>query len=82
MVGFMNGYMKDKSKFQYLDAVNKIWEFVKEHIIDSREGSEWFWEVDVNGVPFSYKPIVEPWKCPYHNGRMCLEMIRRMENAT
>ena len=24
------------------------------------------------------KPIVEEWKCPYHNGRMCLRMI---ENA-
>lgn len=23
------------------------------------------------------KPIVEPWKCPYHNGRMCMELIRR-----
>ena len=23
------------------------------------------------------KPIVEPWKCPYHNGRMCMEIIRR-----
>ncbi len=23
------------------------------------------------------KPIVEPWKCPYHNGRMCMEIMRR-----
>ena len=22
-------------------------------------------------------PIVEPWKCPYHNGRMALEVLRR-----
>lgn len=27
------------------------------------------------------KPIVEPWKCPYHNGRMCMELIRRNLNA-
>lgn len=79
IVGFLNGYEKDKSKLHYFEAVMKIWEFVKEHIIDTREGSEWFWEVDMNGNPFSKKPIVEPWKCPYHNGRMCLEMIRRIE---
>lgn len=27
------------------------------------------------------KPIVEPWKCPYHNGRMCMEIIRRNLNV-
>lgn len=82
MVGFMNGYEKDKSKLHYLDAVIKIWEFIKEHIIDTRAGSEWFWEVDVHGNPFSKKPIVEPWKCPYHNGRMCFELIRRLEDVS
>jgi len=28
------------------------------------------------GTP-AHKPIVEPWKCPYHNGRMCMELMRR-----
>ena len=45
--------------------------------MDKREGSEWFWCVDKNGKPIMDKPIVEPWKCPYHNGRMCMELIRR-----
>ena len=30
-----------------------------------------------NGRPDLDKPIVEPWKCPYHNGRMCMEMMKR-----
>ena len=30
-----------------------------------------------NGNPYMEEPIVEPWKCPYHNGRMCMEIIRR-----
>ena len=54
-----------------------MWDYIQENLIDRREGSEWFWSVDENGVP-DEKPIVEPWKCPYHNGRMCIEVIRRI----
>ena len=49
---------------------------------DKREGMEWFWKVDAQGKPYQDKPIVEPWKCPYHNGRMCIEVIRRGIDAT
>lgn len=82
VVGFMNAYGKDKSKIYYFDASIKIWEYIKQHIIDKRKGSEWFGAVDVDGKPIGRKPIVEPWKCPYHNGRMCFEIMRRAENAS
>lgn len=78
IVGFLNGYEKDPQKKEYLEAAESIWEFIKEHVMDKREGSEWFWEVDKEGKPYEGRPIVEPWKCPYHNGRMCMEVIRRM----
>jgi len=45
-------------------------------MVDTRPGSEWFWQADKYGTP-AHKPIVEPWKCPYHNGRMCMELMRR-----
>lgn len=77
VVGFLNGYQKNPDKPEYLEAAGKVWEFIKQYVIDGREGSEWFWEVDENGKPFEGRPIVEPWKCPYHNGRMCFEVIRR-----
>ena len=32
---------------------------------------------DEAGNPALEKPIVEPWKCPYHNRRMCMEIMRR-----
>ncbi|MGN0426991.1 MAG: AGE family epimerase/isomerase [Agathobacter sp.] len=78
IVGFLNGYEKDPTKEKYLRAAESIWEFVKAHLIDPRSGSEWFWYVDKDGKPAEGEPIVEPWKCPYHNGRMCLEVMRRL----
>lgn len=77
VVGFLNGYQLAPEHKEYLEAAKAQWEFIKEHVIDKRAGSEWFWLVAKSGEPVAGKPIVEPWKCPYHNGRMCLEVIRR-----
>ncbi len=77
LVGFLNGYQLSPEHTEYLDAAKAEWEFIKAHMIDQRPGSEWFWDVNKEGEAVSGKPIVEPWKCPYHNGRMCLEVIKR-----
>lgn len=79
VIGFLNGWQKDPSRTEYLDAAKSEWQFIKDHVMDKRQGSEWFWEVDQSGKPYEGRPIVEPWKCPYHNGRMCFEVIRRLE---
>ena len=77
VVGFLNGWQKNPDKPEYLDAAKAEWNFIKEYVIDKRKGSEWYWEVDPDGKPYEGRPIVEPWKCPYHNGRMCFEVIKR-----
>lgn len=77
VVGFLNAYQKDTEEIKYLQASKAIWQYIKEYVIDKRRASEWFWLLDEKGRPYENKPIVEPWKCPYHNGRMCLEVIRR-----
>ena len=77
LIGFLNGYELDPTHTEYLEAARSVWRFIREHLIDKRPGSEWFWDVDKEGKSVSGKPIVEPWKCPYHNGRMCLEVIKR-----
>lgn len=77
VIGFINGYQRHTDRKDYLNAAKAEWEFIKDYMIDKREGSEWFWETDENGKPYPDRPIVEPWKCPYHNGRMCMEIIRR-----
>ncbi len=79
VIGFLNGYEKTPERTEYLKAAKDTWEFIKTYVIDKRPGSEWFWRVSIDGVPDADKPIVEPWKCPYHNGRMCLEVMKRCE---
>lgn len=81
IVGFLNGYKLAPERTEYLDAAKATWNFIKEYVIDKRSGSEWFWDVTEEGKSVSGKPIVEPWKCPYHNGRMCIEVIRRSSDV-
>ena len=75
VLGFVNEFAKSGDP-KYADAAADIYHFICDKMVDHRPGGEWFWQTDENGVP-SHKPIVEPWKCPYHNGRMCLELMRR-----
>ncbi|MDF2943037.1 MAG: N-acyl-D-glucosamine 2-epimerase [Herbinix sp.] len=77
ILGFLNGYQKDESRTDYLTSAGKIWDFTKTYMIDHRKGSEWFNELYKDGTPIKTKEIVGPWKCPYHNGRMCFEVINR-----
>lgn len=84
VVGFYNAFQKRSktghgSAEAFRAAALDIWEFIKTKLTDSREGSEWYWRLTKDGTPDMEKPIVEPWKCPYHNGRLCMEMIRRTE---
>lgn len=76
VVGFVHQWQQTGEE-QYARAAAANFRFILEHVWDKRTGSEWFWCVDKHGVTTPEKPIVEPWKCPYHNGRMCLELMRR-----
>ena len=78
LLGFLNAWQKTGEE-KYLDAVRHQWTFIQEHMTDPREGSEWFWWTSEHGIPVE-KPIVEPWKCPYHNGRMVFEIMRRLKD--
>ena len=80
ILGFLNAYRKTGNE-AFLDTAVQLWNYTKEFIIDPRPGSEWFWDVNGNGEPASRKNIVEPWKCPYHNGRMCMEVYRLYEHV-
>lgn len=75
VVGFLNGYQKYGIE-KYREMSENIWGYIKEELIDKREGGEWISQIEEDKRP-TEKPVVDPWKCPYHNGRMCLEVLKR-----
>ncbi len=76
MIGFMNAYEITGNK-KYLEQSYKSWEFVKSHIKDNRMG-EWFWGVNADNSIMKDQDKAGFWKCPYHNTRACLELIKRI----
>ena len=73
VVGGFNMYQLTGDK-KYLEYSEKVWEFIKKHFIE--ETGEWAeWYIPHNTDYITNK--IAPWKCPYHNFRMCAEMMRR-----
>lgn len=77
IVGYVNLYQHFKDELSLTRAID-CWEFVKKHMID-RENGEWFWSILPDGKPDRKEDKAGFWKCPYHNGRMCLEIIERFK---
>jgi mannobiose 2-epimerase len=76
MVGFYNSFEISKDK-TYFDQALKSWDFIKENLV-SKTG-EWYWGINADGQALSKMDKVGMWKCPYHNARACMEMIRRLK---
>ncbi len=74
------GYFNLWDKFGAQDGLEKTlmcWDFIKENLID-RENGEWFWSLRADGTVNRSDDKAGFWKCPYHNGRMCMEIIERI----
>ncbi len=89
LVGFMNAFqLTGESK--YWDTVKLSWDFIDKHVID-HEGGEWFTKVNRLGTAYLIEPEddpspyyrndwkIDPWKCPYHNGRAMIELTNRIK---
>ena len=74
MLGFEFGWRMTKDP-EWIGRMRTQWTYICGHTVDPREGSEWFNELREDGTLVEEKPIVEEWKCPYHNGRMCLRLM-------
>jgi mannobiose 2-epimerase len=79
-VGFLNAYELSGKEY-FLKASERSWEFIEKYIVDHRHG-EWYWKVSRDGTPSNDKYKVDMWKCPYHNSRMCFEVMERLDRLS
>ena len=76
VVGFLNAWQLTDHK-KYLEYALKCSDYIKSHFIDTRNGG-WYSYVEADGTP-GKNDKAGFWICPYHNGRMYLEVIERLE---
>jgi len=74
-VGFLNAYQLTEDPVM-LEATQKVWTFTKARVVDTRDG-EWFYGTAPSGETITTAPKISMWKCPYHNARACMELVRR-----
>src|SRR5665647_792295 len=59
-----------------INVAIKCWDFTNKYLVDHKAG-EWFNAVSATGA-ISKGDKAGFWKCPYHNGRMCMEVMERV----
>ena len=77
VVGFINAWELSGDR-SWLDHALKAFDYIRSNLVD-RVNGEWFWSIRANGVVNTYDDKAGFWKCPYHNTRMCLEIITRLK---
>ncbi|MDX2186490.1 MAG: AGE family epimerase/isomerase [Opitutaceae bacterium] len=80
-IGFLNAYEIGRDE-RHLKAALKLWDVIASHYIDRGEG-EWHQNLD-RSLAVVPAAKISFWKCPYHNGRGCMELpirLRRLAAA-
>lgn len=75
VVGWLNLYQHFGDE-DALAKAGRCWDYIKSQLIDYEQG-EWFWSRHPDGTLNTVDDKAGFWKCPYHNSRMCLEIIER-----
>lgn len=75
MNGFYNAWQMTGEQ-KYVDACLKQWDWIKNHQVDKQNG-EWWASLDQDGKPILQESKGGNWKTSYHNGRTCMELLRR-----
>jgi mannobiose 2-epimerase len=75
MVGYFNAFQLTGNKKFYALSLGS-WSFIKSEL--KSPTGEWFWGIDEGKEPMMRNGKIGPWKGPYHNGRACLEILKRI----
>jgi mannobiose 2-epimerase len=74
IVGFLNAWQLT-GESHFFRKFMGVWEYIKKQIIDHDRG-EWLWGRTAEGAVMEGEDKAGFWKCPYHNSRACIEVIR------
>ena len=77
LVGFINAYQMSHDK-AYLNAAQRLWQHIEAEF--KTKDKEWSWYAISASKSSPY--IMGMWKCPYHNGRAMLELMRRLNDKS
>ena len=70
--------INDKAYYEeILPVIRGLAEWAYRNGIDRKTG-EWIENISPDNSIQEGQALAHAWKCPYHNGRMCIEMIRRL----
>ena len=75
VVGFINAWEMSGDS-SWLELASAVYEYIMTRLAD-REGGEWYWSIRADGSVNLDDDKAGFWKCPYHNSRMCLEIMAR-----
>jgi mannobiose 2-epimerase len=75
MVGFLNAWQHTGQE-SFFNRAFEAWNFIKKHL--RSPGGEWWWGIREDGSVMPGEDKAGLWKCPYHNGRACIEVARRL----
>jgi cellobiose epimerase len=78
MIGFLNAWQFSGDD-KFLQYSLNAWNFTRQYIKDKQRG-EWVWGVNEDYSIMDKEDKVGFWKCPYHNSRACIEIIKRINN--
>ena len=78
IVGFFDAWEISGDE-RFLDVAIHIWNFTRDNFIDTVNGG-WFTGITPAGEIRGNK--AGHWECPYHNGRMAMEIMMRVDKLT
>ena len=81
VVGFYNAWQISGDE-RFRTIARRAWDYIESSVVDRLHG-EWHAKLSREGRPLTEAEepeayLVGPWKCPYHNARVCYEMLKRL----
>lgn len=75
IIGIANDYQKSGGEEEHLPKLYQLLDYLNTEVIGP--SGEWNWTTYEDGSHDTARELAGPWKCPYHNGRMCMEIMAR-----